>query len=62
MKKLIITLVIVLTIIGTAYASTCFYKGERLNGLYRTCYYDCAGGTVAISVKAYEMCPLSIQQ
>jgi len=61
MKKLIITLFIILVIIGTAYASTCFYKGERVSGLNKICYYDCAGGTAAITVKSYELCPLTIQ-
>jgi len=43
-----------------AYAATCFLTGERTSGMHKICYYDCLGGTVAITIGGLELCPLSI--
>jgi len=40
----------------------CFRKGEVVSGRYKICYYSCLGSTVAITVKSYELCPITIQQ
>ncbi len=61
MKKLIIIMVIIFTVIGTAYASTGFLKGQEDSGMYTVCYYDCLGDTVAITIKAPALCPLTIE-
>ena len=43
-------------------AIMCFKTGEQISGLNKICYYDCAGSTAAITIKSYELCPLSINQ
>ncbi len=45
-----------------AYALMCFSSGERVSGLYKICYYDCFGDTVAITIKSYQLCPLTINR
>ncbi len=61
-KKLIIVLIIIVFgAIGTAYAATGFLIGQTTKGFNTICYYDCLGSTVAITIKATELCPLSIE-
>lgn len=43
-------------------AVTCFKSGERTSGMYKICYYDCLGSTVAITIDATDLCPLSISR
>ena len=43
-------------------AVTCFKSGEQRSGQYKICYYRCLGSTVAITVKRFELCPLSIRR
>lgn len=43
-----------------ASAALCFFKGERVSGMNKICFYDCLGSTTAINVKSYELCPLNI--
>lgn len=38
----------------------CLYAGEAISGLYKICYYDCIGSTVAITIRAIDLCPLTI--
>lgn len=38
----------------------CFLTGERISGMNKICFYDCAGSQAAITIKSYELCPLSI--
>ena len=40
----------------------CFKKGEQVDGMYKICYYNCLGSTVAITVKNHQLCPLSIDR
>jgi hypothetical protein len=42
------------------FADACLLKGEKTDGMYKTCYYRCAGGEKVISIKSTELCPLSI--
>lgn len=61
-KKLIVVLIIIVFgIIGTAYASTGFLIGQKRSGLYTICYYNCLGSTVAITIKSTKLCPLTIE-
>ncbi len=61
-KKLIIVLIIIVFgVISTAYAATGFLIGEKSKGFYTICYYDCLGGTVAITIKSTKLCPLTIK-
>ncbi len=43
-------------------AVTCFKSGEQESGMNKICYYDCLGSTIAINVKNYQLCPLTIKQ
>jgi len=72
MKKLIIALIILavgyfaLSVYQTstpppAYAIMCFNSGYRISGLNKICYYRCGNGTAAITVRSYELCPLTIE-
>jgi hypothetical protein len=41
---------------------TCFKRGDVVSGLYRNCIYSCgAAGTVAKTIGAAELCPISLQ-
>ena len=40
---------------------TCFKTGEVRSGQNKICYYNCLGSQVAITIGAYEQCPLNIQ-
>lgn len=41
-------------------AMYCLKSGEQVSGLNKICFYNCAGSEAAITVKSYELCPLSI--
>jgi hypothetical protein len=41
-------------------ASVCFGAGEQVSGMNKICYYKCITGTVAITIKSYQLCPLTI--
>jgi hypothetical protein len=43
-------------------AAVCFFKGEQMSGFNRICYYDCLGSAYAITVKATDLCPLTLEQ
>lgn len=47
--------------VSNAYAGTAFYTGESTSGMYKTCYYNYLGSSVAISISATSLCPLTIQ-
>lgn len=42
-------------------AFLCFLKGEQKSGLNKVCFYNCPTGDAAATIKAWELCPLSIQ-
>ena len=48
------------TIIRTA--AMCFLKGESTSGMNKICIYDCLGSDTAITVRAIDLCPLSINR
>jgi hypothetical protein len=71
MRKLLIVLFVIIigavgtyvwaqTESGTTYTATGFLKRETTSGMYKTCYYDCLGSEVAISIKSIKLCPLTI--
>ncbi len=47
---------------GRQLASICFQSGEQESGMNKICYYDCISGTVAITIGAFELCPLTIDR
>lgn len=44
----------------TEVAVMCFATGEQVSGMNKICYYDCLGSAKAITIKSFELCPLSI--
>lgn len=46
----------------TQLAMMCFLQGEQQSGMNKICYYDCAGSGAAITIKGYQLCPMSINQ
>ena len=44
----------------SATAGMAFFKYERISGLNKICVYDHLGSEVAITIKAYKLCPLTI--
>jgi len=43
-----------------AQAATALYTGEVISGMNKICYYNHLGSTVAITIPATQLCPLSI--
>ena len=43
-------------------AVLCFKTGEQVSGLNKICYYNCLGSQAAITIKAFQLCPLSINR
>jgi hypothetical protein len=46
----------------TQVATLCFKTGEQTSGFNKICYYDCLGSAVAITIKATQLCPITINQ
>lgn len=45
----------------SAHAGTAFYTHESTSGMKKICYYDYLGDTIAITIVAVALCPLTIQ-
>lgn len=60
MKKLIITIIFLLAMVATAYASGCFLSYEYISGMNKICVYDCIDGQRAITISSLSFCPLSL--
>lgn len=46
-------------------ASLCIKSSEEISGMNKICYYNCPiiqGSSAAITIKAYELCPLTIDR
>lgn len=59
MKKLIA--LIALTASVTAFAGTAYFKYERTTGMTKQCVYEYLGNEYTKTIRATELCPLSIQ-
>ena len=59
MKKLILA---ALFTSMTAHAGIAFLKYERVSGMNKICVYNQLGSEVAITIKNYQLCPLSINR
>lgn len=59
MKKLTILLLALIPL--TASAGVAFLKYERISGMNKICVYDHIGSEYAITIKAHEICPPTIQ-
>jgi len=58
MKTLIIIIVTLWLSVVVAMASGCFFSHSSTSGMYKICVYDCLEGDRAITIQAYEICPL----
>ena len=56
MKKL----ALILLLASTSASATGFLTGSYVSGMNRVCLYNQLGSTVAITIKSFELCPLSI--
>ena len=70
-RKIIIVIVALVLLTGvvffiqktdTAHAATCFLTGQQSSGMYKICYYNCLGFAAAITVRSYQLCPLTINR
>jgi hypothetical protein len=43
-------------------AVACFFQYEQTSGFNKICFYDCLGSTEAITIKATQLCPLTINR
>jgi hypothetical protein len=41
---------------------TCFKKGEYIDGMNKICRYDCLGSPAETTIRATELCPLSVKR
>lgn len=57
----IIVLFTALLLTSTAFACTGFFDYEVTSGSNKICYYQHLGSTVAINVKSYKLCPITIK-
>jgi len=61
LKKYLFSLMMIIVITYPSYSATCFYQYEQISGLNKICFYDCLGSARALTIKNYQLCPLSIQ-
>jgi len=54
-------IIALLALASVAHAGIAFLKYERVSGMNKICVYDHLGSEVAITIKAIELCPLSIR-
>ena len=54
-------MILLLTFSAVALGATAFKTGERVTGMTKQCYYSFAGSQYTKTVKAHELCPLSIK-
>ena len=43
-------------------AQACFLTGEQISGMNKICYYNCIGGTRAITISSVSLCPISLNR
>lgn len=43
-------------------AAACFFQYEQTSGFNKICLYDCLGSAEAITIKATQLCPLTINR
>jgi len=58
-NKLIVMLLLLLT--TNAFAAMAFLVSQYVDGQSRICIYDHLGSEYIITIKAYEVCPVTIQ-
>lgn len=58
----IILIAMLMLVATTASAGTAFFSYETTSGMSKICYYNYMGSTVAITISATSLCPLTISQ
>lgn len=51
---------VVLFLSVNAWAGTAFYTGERISGMNKLCYYDYLGSEFVLTLKSYQLCPVTV--
>lgn len=49
-----------LAFVPSAHAGKAFKSGEAVTGMTKQCYYNYLGSTYTITIKSFELCPLTI--
>ena len=60
MKGMILIMLIGLLAATSAYACMAFKTGEYTSGMNKICRYDHLGSDYHMTIKSYQMCPLSV--
>lgn len=58
MKRLILSIIFI--VVSSVYARSAFFKYETVSGTNKICVYDDLGSEVAITIKSYQVCPVTI--
>ncbi len=60
---ILVVLAMLLLFIGQVRAATytAYKTGERTTGMTKQCYYNALGNQYTITIKAIELCPLTIE-
>lgn len=59
MKKLMMLMAALIS--ASAFAGTAYLKYERVTGMTKQCVYDYLGNEYTKTIRATELCPLSIR-
>ncbi len=60
MYKLVALLAACAILASSAYACTAFFKHEYTSGMNKVCTYDHLGSDYVITVKSYQLCPITV--
>ena len=61
MKKFLIILIACSVPVTSAFACMAFYKSDYTSGLNKICIYDHLGSEHAVTIKNYQVCPVSVR-
>ena len=61
MKKLILLIALTASVSALAQNRTAFFKYERTTGMTKQCVYDYLGNEYTRTMRATDLCPLSIR-
>jgi len=63
MKSVLCALVAVaLAAVALHAAETCFYKSESTSDQNRICTYSCPSGAYVMTLKIYQLCPVTVSR
>ena len=54
-------LLLLLPMVASAHHQTAFFRYDYVSGMNRVCVYDHLGSDYAITIKAYEVCPVTVK-